>query len=181
MNAACAGRTWASAWYSTANGPHFRPPMFHLVLVHPDIPHNAGAAGRLALATGATLHLVRPLGFSLDDKHVRRTGLDYWQQVDLRVWDSLAELQAAADPAATFWYLSTKARRSPWQAAFRPGDYLVFGCETRGLPEPIVAAAGDRALCIPMKPGGIRSLNLATAIGITLYEAVRQQAPDWTA
>lgn len=153
--------------------------MFNIVLVTPDIPHNAGAAGRLALATGATLHLVRPLGFSLDDKHVRRTGLDYWNQVELRVWDSFDELAAAADPTAGFWFLSTKAKRSPWQAAFAPRDYLVFGAETRGLPEALVAAAGDRALCIPMKPGGIRSLNLSTAVGIVLYEALRQQATGW--
>lgn len=153
--------------------------MFNIVLMTPDIPHNAGAAGRLALATGATLHLVRPLGFSLDDKHVRRTGLDYWHQVDLRVWENFEDLAAAAIPGAGFWFLSTKAQRSPWQAAFQPGDYLVFGCETRGLPEEMVAAAGDRALCIPMKPGGIRSLNLATAVGIVLYEALRQVAPPW--
>jgi tRNA (cytidine/uridine-2'-O-)-methyltransferase len=153
--------------------------MFHLVLVTPEIPHNAGAAGRLALATGATLHLVRPLGFSLDDKHVRRTGLDYWQQVDLRVWDSFDALCDAADPAARFWFLSTKAQQSPWQAAFKPGDYLVFGCETRGLPQAITATAGDHALCIPMRPGGTRSLNLSTAVAIVLYEAVRQQSPDW--
>lgn len=148
--------------------------MFHLVLVHPDIPHNAGAAGRLAVATGATLHLVRPLGFSLDDRHVRRTGLDYWDKVDLRVWDSLDDLRAAAAPEAAFWYLSTKARRSPWQVAFAAGDYLVFGSETRGLPESVVAAAGDQALRIPMKDGAIRSLNLSTAVAITLYEALRQ-------
>jgi len=153
--------------------------MFHIVLVTPEIPHNAGAAGRLALATGATLHLVRPLGFSLDDKYVRRTGLDYWAQVDLRVWDAYDELQAAADPAARFWLLSTKAPRSPWQAAFKPGDYLVFGCETRGLPEPLLAAAAEHTLCIPMRPGGTRSLNLATAVAIVLYEAIRQQNPDW--
>jgi tRNA (cytidine/uridine-2'-O-)-methyltransferase len=154
-------------------------PMVHIVLVTPDIPHNAGAAGRLALATGATLHLVRPLGFSLADKHVRRTGLDYWSQVDLKVWDNFAGLAAAADPAAGWWFLSTKAKRSVWQVRFAPGDFLVFGCETRGLPEEMVAAAGERALCIPMKPGGIRSLNLATAVGIVLYEAIRQQAPAW--
>jgi tRNA (cytidine/uridine-2'-O-)-methyltransferase len=153
--------------------------MFHLVLVTPEIPHNAGAAGRLALATGATLHLVRPLGFSLDDKYVRRTGLDYWQQVDLRVWDSFEALRAAADPAAGFWFLSTKAATSPWQAAFQAGDYLVFGCETRGLPESLLADAGGHALCIPMKPGGTRSLNLATAVAIVLYEALRQQGPEW--
>jgi len=153
--------------------------MFHLVLVAPEIPHNAGAAGRLALATGATLHLVKPLGFSLEDKYVRRTGLDYWQDVEVRVWDSFEELVASAEPVARFWYLSTKANRSPWTADFRPGDYLVFGRETAGLPEEIVANAGDQGLRIPMKPGSTRSLNLSTAIAITLYEAVRQQGVEW--
>jgi tRNA (cytidine/uridine-2'-O-)-methyltransferase len=153
--------------------------MFHIVLVEPEIPHNAGAAGRLALATGSTLHLVGQLGFSLDDKHVRRTGLDYWKNVKLRLWASLAETRAAADPAARFWYLSTKAERAPWQAEFRRGDYFVFGRETRGLPEEIRAGAGDCALRIPMEPGGARSLNLATSIAIVLYEGVRQLAPDW--
>lgn len=153
--------------------------MFHLVLVEPEIPHNAGAAGRLALATGSTLHLIEPLGFSLDDKHVRRTGLDYWREVQLRVWKSFADLRQDANPAATFWYLSTKAGATPWQAAFQPGDYLVFGPETRGLPHDLVTAAGDHALRIPMVPGGTRSLNLATAIAIVLYEAVRQQDPAW--
>ena len=153
--------------------------MFHIVLVTPEIPHNAGAAGRLALATGATLHLVRPLGFSLDDKYVKRTGLDYWSRVDLRLWDSFEDLSAAADPAAGFWFLSTKAPRSPWQAAFKAGDYLVFGCETRGLPESLLAATAERSLCIPMQPGATRSLNLATAVAIVLYEALRQQKVEW--
>jgi tRNA (cytidine/uridine-2'-O-)-methyltransferase len=153
--------------------------MFHIVLVHPEIPHNAGAAGRLALATGSTLHLVKPLGFSLDDKHVRRTGLDYWQDVKLRVWSSLDDLRMAADPSAGFWFLSTKAIATPWQADFQPGDYLVFGRETKGLPEPLITEACDHALRIPMQPGGTRSLNLSTAIAIVLYEAVRQQKPDW--
>jgi tRNA (cytidine/uridine-2'-O-)-methyltransferase len=149
--------------------------MFHIVLVSPEIPHNAGAAGRLAVATGSVLHLVKPLGFSLDDKYVRRTGLDYWHRVDLRVWESLDDLRAAADPAAGFWYLSTKAAHTPWEVAFRPGDHLVFGCETRGLPESLVDRAADRALRIPMKPDAVRSLNLSTAVAITLYEAIRQQ------
>ncbi|MCW1885295.1 tRNA (cytidine(34)-2'-O)-methyltransferase [Luteolibacter flavescens] len=148
--------------------------MFHIVLVAPEIPHNAGAAGRLALATASRLHLVKPLGFSLDDKHVRRTGLDYWQDVDLRVWDSLEDLKKEADPAANFWLLSTKATRAHWDAPFRDGDYLVFGCETKGLPEAMVHGAGDQGIRIPMAPGGTRSLNLSTAIAITLYEAVRQ-------
>jgi tRNA (cytidine/uridine-2'-O-)-methyltransferase len=153
--------------------------MFHIVLLEPEIPHNAGAAGRLALATDSTLHLIEPLGFSLEDKHVRRTGLDYWQDVKLRVWKNLTELREAADPGAAFWFLSTKASATPWSAHFKPGDYLVFGRETKGLPEEIIRDAGDHALRIPMAPGGTRSLNLATAVAIVLYEAVRQQNPDW--
>ncbi|MBK1827781.1 tRNA (cytidine(34)-2'-O)-methyltransferase [Haloferula rosea] len=149
-------------------------PDHHIVLVAPEIPHNAGAAGRLALATGARLHLVKPLGFSLEDKHVRRTGLDYWHKVDLCVWDSFEELQAAADDGANFWYLSTKTTRAHWDADFRKGDYLVFGCESRGLPESMVKAAGDQGIRIPMVEEGTRSLNLSTAVAITLYEAVRQ-------
>ncbi len=153
--------------------------MFHIVLIEPEIPHNAGAAGRLALATDSHLHLVEPLGFSLEDKHVRRTGLDYWQDVKLHVWKSFGELQNAADHSARFWFLSTKATASPWQAGFQPGDYLVFGQETKGLPEDLIAAAGENALRIPMVPGSTRSLNLSTAIAIVLYEAVRQQNPEW--
>lgn len=147
--------------------------MLHLVLIEPEIPHNAGAAGRLALATGSRLHLVKPLGFSLDDKHVRRTGLDYWKEVDLRVWESFDEL-VAADPGARFWLLSSKAGRRHWDAGFRDGDYLVFGCESRGLPEAMVLGAGEGALTIPMKSGGTRSLNLSTAVAVVLYEALRQ-------
>jgi tRNA (cytidine/uridine-2'-O-)-methyltransferase len=153
--------------------------MFHIVLLEPEIPHNAGAAGRLALATDSTLHLIEPLGFSLEDKYVRRTGLDYWADVKLFVWKSLADLKAGADTGAAFWYLSTKACQSPWTAAFKPGDYLVFGRETKGLPEDIIRNAGDHALRIPMAPGGTRSLNLSTAVAIVLYEAVRQQQPEW--
>lgn len=153
--------------------------MFHIVLVEPEIPHNAGAAGRLALATDSTLHLVEPLGFSLEDKHVRRTGLDYWQDVKLQVWPSLESLRAAADPDAGFWFLSTKAKASPWTTKFKAGDYLIFGRETSGLPASLIEQEGKRALRIPMAPAGTRSLNLSTAVAIVLYEAVRQQSPDW--
>lgn len=148
--------------------------MFHIVLVAPEIPHNAGAAGRLALATGSVLHLVKPLGFSLEDKYVRRTGLDYWQDVDVRVWESYAELQQAAAENAHFWYLSTKATRGLWDVPFADGDYLVFGSEGKGLPENMVYGAGEQALRIPMREGSTRSLNLSTAVAIVLYEAVRQ-------
>lgn len=152
--------------------------MFHIVLLEPEIPHNAGAAGRLALATGSALHLVKPLGFSLEDKYVKRTGLDYWQDVDLHVWESFEELQAAFSEKR-FWFLSTKAKKSPWTAGFEAGDCLVFGRETKGLPEALIESAGDCALRIPMAPGGTRSLNLSTAVAIVLYEAVRQQGPSW--
>jgi len=152
--------------------------MINIVMVEPEITHNAGAAGRLALATGSALHLVKPLGFSLEDKYVKRTGLDYWQEVDLHVWENFAELETAM-AGKGMWFLSTKATKTPWEAEFRPGDCLVFGKETKGLPEEVVEAAGDRALRIPMRPGGTRSLNLSTAVAIVLYEAVRRQAPGW--
>lgn len=153
--------------------------MFHIVLIEPEIPHNAGAAGRLALATDSTLHLVEPLGFSLEDKYIRRTGLDYWQEVKLQVWKDLDALKDSVAPAARFWYLSTKAKNSAWKVPFRPGDYLVFGRETKGLPESLIAREADSALRIPMAPGGTRSLNLSTAVAIVAYEAVRQQGVEW--
>ncbi len=152
--------------------------MFNIVLVEPEIPHNAGAAGRLALATGSSLHLVKPLGFSLDDKYVKRTGLDYWQDVDLHVWENLADLAKTMEGKGR-WLLSTKAGRPHWEAEFAPGDFLIFGKETKGLPEDMVGDAGEDALRIPMMPGGTRSLNLSTAVAIVLFEAVRQQSPDW--
>lgn len=150
--------------------------MFHLVLFHPEIPHNAGAAGRLAVATGARLHLIEPLGFSLDEKHVRRTGLDYWQYVDLRVWKDLDELKAAADPGARFWYLSTKATAAYWDAPIADGDYFVFGPESRGLPESLLRAHPEETLRIPMPGPRARSLNLSTSVGIVLYEGMRRLA-----
>ncbi|MGE9268524.1 MAG: tRNA (cytidine(34)-2'-O)-methyltransferase [Verrucomicrobiales bacterium] len=147
--------------------------MLHIVLYQPEIPHNTGSAGRLALATGARLHLIKPLGFSLDEKSVRRAGLDYWKDVDLQLWDSLDEL-LAAHPAARCWFLSTKAKKSLWHADFADGDFLIFGPETRGLPESLLHAQPDGALRIPMQPDSTRSLNLATSVAIVLYEACRQ-------
>lgn len=148
--------------------------MFNVVLVEPEIPPNTGNIGRLCLATRSTLHLVRPLGFSTDDRTLKRAGLDYWAEVDLRYWDSLGELQAAQNPAARFFYLTTKSDRPYHTVQFRPGDFLVFGRETRGLPESLLEANRERLLTIPMH--GTRSLNLATAVAIVLFEAVRQQA-----
>jgi tRNA (cytidine/uridine-2'-O-)-methyltransferase len=147
--------------------------MFNVVLVEPEIPPNTGNIGRLCLATGSTLHLVRPLGFSTDDRTLKRAGLDYWTEVDLRLWESLGALQAAQSPDARYFYLTTKSNRPYHAEQFRPVDFLVFGRETKGLPETLLEANRDRLLTIPMH--GTRSLNLATAVAIVLFEAVRQQ------
>ncbi len=147
--------------------------MVNVVLVEPEIPPNTGNVGRLCLATGAHLHLVKPLGFSLDDKALKRAGLDYWADVKVSLWDSFEELQAAQKPGTRFFYLTTKTKRAYWDATFEREDFLVFGRETKGLPEPLLEANEEQCLTIPM-PGSTRSLNLATSVGIVLYEAVRQ-------
>jgi tRNA (cytidine/uridine-2'-O-)-methyltransferase len=147
--------------------------MLHVVLVEPEIPPNTGNIGRLCLATGAHLHLIQPLGFSIDDKTLKRAGLDYWKDVRVTVWESFAALQAAHPPEARYFFLTTKTDRPYWEMQFRDGDFLVFGRETKGLPEPLLAENAERLLTIPMTPQ-TRSLNLATAVGIVLYEAVRQ-------
>lgn len=148
--------------------------MFHVVLVEPEIPANTGNIARTCLAAGATLHLVRPLGFEITDRALKRAGLDYWREVDVRVWDNLPALEAAMPPGAHRWYLTTKASRSYTRAAFAPGDWLFFGRETKGLPEPLLAMHPAETLVIPMAPGSTRSLNLAVSVGIVLFEALRQ-------
>ena len=150
--------------------------MFHIVLVEPEIPPNTGNIARLCLAADTDLHLVKPLGFSLDDKYLKRAGMDYWEQVRVTLWDSWDALHDArlADGAARYFLLTTKTDRPYYGQRFAPGDYLVFGRETRGLPESLLATAGrERLLTIPMAPAA-RSLNLATAAGIVLFEAMRQ-------
>ncbi len=149
--------------------------MFHVVLVEPEIPPNTGNIGRLCVAAGAHLHLIQPLGFSLEDRYLRRAGMDYWHDVQVTVWESWNAFRAQrlAVTPANYYLLTTKTDRPYFEAAFRPGDYLIFGRETRGLPESLLAAAPDRLLTIPMAPAA-RSLNLATAVGIVLFEALRQ-------
>jgi tRNA (cytidine/uridine-2'-O-)-methyltransferase len=147
--------------------------MFHIVLIEPEIPPNTGNIGRLCLATGAHLHLVKPLGFSLDDRALRRAGLDYWHEVTVSLWDSFAALRRTHPDDARYFFLTTKTKRAYWSADFREGDFLVFGRETKGLPEPLLVENAERTLTIPMEDA-TRSLNLATAVGIVLYEAVRQ-------
>jgi tRNA (cytidine/uridine-2'-O-)-methyltransferase len=148
-------------------------PVFNVVLVEPEIPPNTGNIGRLCLATSSALHLVRPLGFSTDDRTLKRAGLDYWAEVDVRFWNSFSELQTAQEPVARYFFLTTKSDRPYHAVHFRAGDFLVFGRETKGLPEALLGANADHLLTIPMR--GTRSLNLATAVAIVLFEAVRQQ------
>ncbi len=149
--------------------------MLNIVLIEPEIPPNTGNIARLCLATAARLHLVGPLGFSLDEKSLRRAGMDYWTNCDVTVWDAFEHVQAS-DPRGRFFYLTTKADRAYWDAQFEDGDYLVFGRETRGLPESLLAENAASCLKIPMT-GQARSLNLATSAGIVLYEALRQIRP----
>ena len=147
--------------------------MFNVVLVEPEIPPNTGNVGRLCLATRSTLHLVRPFGFSLDDRQLRRAGLDYWDDVSLQLWDSFETLQRAQSASARYFFLTTKTRRPYHNVNFRADDFLVFGRETKGLPSRLLAANTNSCITIPMH--GTRSLNLATAVAIVLFEAVRQQ------
>jgi tRNA (cytidine/uridine-2'-O-)-methyltransferase len=147
--------------------------MFNVVLVEPEIPPNTGNIGRLCLATRSRLHLVKPLGFSLDNRQLKRAGLDYWDEVDVQIWDSFGELQRAQGATARYFFLTTKSRRAYYDVDFRGGDFLVFGRETKGLAETLLAKNRDACLTIPMH--GTRSLNLATAVAVVLFEAVRQQ------
>ena len=147
--------------------------MFNVVLIEPEIPPNTGNIGRLCLATGSTLHLVKPLGFSTDDRELKRAGLDYWKEVDVRTWDSFGELQRSQPESTRYFFLTTKSGRAYYEVGFHKGDFLVFGRETKGLPENLLAENSERCLTIPMQ--GTRSLNLATAVAIVLFEAVRQQ------
>jgi tRNA (cytidine/uridine-2'-O-)-methyltransferase len=146
---------------------------FHIVLVEPEIPPNTGNIARLCGATGAVLHLTGKLGFSLDDRYLKRAGLDYWDAVDIRTWNSLEELQQAF-PRGRWWYTSKKAAKAFVEADFRQGDFLVFGKETMGLPDDLIAENPERAIRIPIFSPVVRSLNLSTAAGIVLYEALRQ-------
>ena len=146
--------------------------MLNVVLVEPEIPQNTGNIARTCLAAGARLHLIEPLGFDLDGAALRRAGMDYWEKCDVHRWPSLGALRTEAG-LARFFYLTSKATRPYWEARFGPGDYLVFGRETRGLPESLLEQEREHLLTIPMEPAA-RSLNLATSVGIVLYEARRQ-------
>ncbi len=146
--------------------------MLNIVLHCPEIHQNTGNIARTCAATGARLHLIRPLGFEITDKALRRAGLDYWYLLDVNIYESLEDFFEKEQPRR-FWLLSTKAPRSYCQAEFQDGDYLLFGRESGGLPEGFLEQHRDRCLKIPMA-GEARSLNLSNAVAITVYEALRQ-------
>ncbi len=145
----------------------------HIVLYNPEIPQNTGNIARTCAATGFTLHLIKPLGFSLADKYLKRAGLDYWHMMTYRIYDGFDDLLAAY-PGAPFYFLTTKAVKTYADVRYGADDFLVFGCETRGLPESLLERAYDRCIRIPMAPGA-RSLNLSNSVAIVAYEALRQQ------
>jgi tRNA (cytidine/uridine-2'-O-)-methyltransferase len=146
---------------------------FNIVLVQPEIPPNTGSIARLCGATNTILHLVHPLGFSTDDKHLKRAGLDYWQHVVIQHWPCLDDFLAAQDELNLFFF-TTKVAKSYTTASFKPGGFFIFGRETKGLPEDILHLYRDRCYTLPMHNPHIRSLNLAMTAGIVLYEALRQ-------
>ncbi len=148
----------------------------HVVLVEPEIHWNTGNAGRSCLAAGAELHLVQPLGFSLDEREVRRAGLDYWEHVPLHIWHDWPEIEANLPGLGEPFFFSTKGERPYWEADFGERTVLVFGPETRGLPEPLLERYSRQVFRIPMHSQHIRSLNLSTTVGIALYEVLRQRA-----
>ncbi|MDA8337064.1 MAG: tRNA (uridine(34)/cytosine(34)/5-carboxymethylaminomethyluridine(34)-2'-O)-methyltransferase TrmL [Peptococcaceae bacterium] len=145
----------------------------HVVLYQPEIPANTGNIARTCAVTGSFLHLVRPLGFSTSDRYLKRAGLDYWPLVKLSYHDGMEEIFSAF-PGNRFFFLTTRGALFYHQVAYRPGDFLVFGRETAGLPPELLAEKKDRCLRIPMA-GEVRSLNLANSVAVVLYEALRRQ------
>jgi len=144
-----------------------------MVLVNPQIPNNTGAIGRLCVNCGATLHLVKPLGFDISEKAVRRAGLDYWDKLDLKIWENIEELMASQNQDATNYFATTKTDKPYFEQNFKENDYLFFGSETSGLPEELLKSNSETCMTIPMTKDG-RSLNLAISTGIILYDAIRQ-------
>ncbi|MBO8168981.1 MAG: tRNA (uridine(34)/cytosine(34)/5-carboxymethylaminomethyluridine(34)-2'-O)-methyltransferase TrmL [Thermoanaerobacteraceae bacterium] len=144
----------------------------NIVLVEPEIPQNTGNIARTCAVTGSTLHLVKPLGFSVDDKHLKRAGLDYWHLLDIYYYDSFQELQGKY-PDGKFYYATTKAGNYYTDMRYGLGDFLVFGKETKGLPREIIDAYPDQCIRIPMA-NNARSMNLANSVAVILYEALRQ-------
>ena len=146
--------------------------MFNIVLVEPEIPQNAGNIARTCAATGTRLHMIRPLGFEVSDKYLKRAGLDYWNLVEIFYYDSFDELLEKY-PDGRFFFFTTKGRNRHSDVAFKDGDFLVFGKETKGLPEELLLQHEETCLRIPMR-GEARSLNLSNSVAVALHEALRQ-------
>lgn len=146
--------------------------MFHIVLVEPEIPQNTGNIARTCAVTGAVLHLVEPLGFSVDDRQLKRAGLDYWHLLDVRRYPNI-DAFFEKNPDGRYFYLTTKATQAYTEPGFQDGDYFMFGKETRGLPESMLMAHPERCIRIPMREGA-RSMNLSNAVAVTVFEALRQ-------
>lgn len=149
----------------------------NIVLLNPEIPYNTGNIGRSAVLTNTTLHLIKPLGFSLDEKQLRRAGLDYWHLVDLKVWESYEDF-INSNPNATIYYATTKTKQRYSDVKFKKDDFVMFGPESRGIPETILNANKEKCITIPMIDIG-RSLNLSNSAAIILYEALRQTDFDF--
>jgi len=145
----------------------------NIVLIEPEIPNNTGNIGRLALATGSRLHLVKPFGFEIDDKRLKRAGLDYWQHLEVIYYDSIDEF-FVKNSDAKMAFLSSHGTQSHWEIDFTDNMYLIFGKESVGLPKPIIKKYQDQLFKIPLYSPNIRSLNLANAVGIIIYEGLRQ-------
>jgi tRNA (cytidine/uridine-2'-O-)-methyltransferase len=148
----------------------------HIVLLEPEIPPNTGNVARLCAATRTTLHLIEPLGFKLDDAALRRAGMDYWRHVEWRRWLNWTAFVGSLSKEARLWFVEQGGPRRYTEAEFAPGDYLVFGRETAGLPRPILEAHSNRWLRIPMVHPEARSLNLSNCVALVLFEALRQQS-----
>lgn len=146
--------------------------MPHVVLYEPEIPPNTGNVGRLCLATKSVLHLIEPLGFDLSEKSVRRAGLDYWKDVEVNRWPNWKAYEEKYPVGDRTWFFTTKATTNYWNVGLHEDDHLIFGPETRGLPETLLNKYQHQGLCLP-QPGTVRSLNLATSVGIAVYEALR--------
>ena len=169
--------TEPGAGFSVPIGKALANPRLHIVLVAPEIPNNTGNIGRTCVTTGCKLHLVKPLGFDIDEKACRRAGLDYWPRLDLEEHDSLGAYVDKHPPGgagqAKTWFLTTKATRTIYDAPIAAGDHIVFGRESAGLPDWIHEAHPDQRVCVPLVVGE-RSLNLATCVAIVVYEAIRK-------
>ncbi len=160
---------------SSVDSDRPRPALpLHVVLVEPDIPWNAGNAGRTCLATGAQLHLIRPLGFSLDNRHLKRAGLDYWPFVRPVVWPHWSAFAAALPQLGAAFFFSAEGERDLWSVTYPQPSVLLFGSETGGLPADLRQAHRERLLALPQVRGPVRSLNVSTVVGVAVYEVLRQ-------